>query len=120
MPKLPLGLKKTYKNITKLDLTFLSDVESTFTLVIDEICETAEQFDIQTDVLDKLSSKHHISRKLILKEKHLVDNSMFPQLYGIITKTRRQVSFEQPMQLKAGLTALRRFFKAVTPRFIRF
>ena len=69
MPKLPLelGLKKTYENITKLDLTFPSDVESTFTLVIDEICETAEQFDIQTDVLDKVVEQASYFQKTYIK-----------------------------------------------------
>ena len=106
-------------------LTFVphSDVESAFTFVIDEICQTADQFEIPTEILEKIDELASYFQKSYKKEKQLVDNSVIlcsPQLYGIITTTRRLVSFEQPMQLKAGITTLRRFSRASTPQFIIF
>ena len=68
MPKLPLETfrvrseKKTHENIAKL-----SDVESPFTLVIDEICDTAEQFDIPTGVLDKVVEQTSFFQKTYIK-----------------------------------------------------
>ena len=101
-----LGLKKTYENNAKLALTLkiipalsfvpLSDVESAFTLVIDKICQTADQFDIPTDIFEKIDKLASYFQKTYIKKKQLVDNSVIlcsPQLYGIITTTRRPVSF---------------------------
>ena len=55
-----------------------------------------------------MTSSYHICRELILKEKPLVDNSAI--LYSSRSfKSWRQIIFEQPMQLKSCITALRRF-----------
>ena len=78
MPNLPsqafrVRSEKTYENNAKIALTLkmipassfvpLSDVESAFTFVIDEICQTGDQFDIPTEILTSYFSI------FILKEK---------------------------------------------------
>ena len=75
-----LGLKKTYENNAKLALTLkmipalsfvpLSDVESAFTLVIDKICQTADQFDIPTDIFEKIDKLASYFQKTYIKKRN--------------------------------------------------
>ena len=82
MPKFPshafrVRSKKTYENNAKLALSIkiipalsfvpLSDVESAFTLVIDEICQTADQFDIPTEILEKIDELASYFTKTYIK-----------------------------------------------------
>ena len=96
-----------------------------FTFVIDRIYKTAGQFDIPSGILDKIviDKLASLFQKTYIKEKQLVNNSLIlcsPQLFVIVTKTRREVSYEQPIQLKAVISALRRFSRAFTRQFIYF
>ena len=53
--------------IPALSFVPLSDVESAFTLVIDEICQTADQFDIPTEILEKIDELASYFQKTYIK-----------------------------------------------------
>ena len=109
--------------IPALSFIPLSNVESAFILAIEKIYQSANQSDILIDILVKIDELASCFQKTYIKGKTIGRHQrdpLFPQLYGIITTTRRLVSFEQPRQLKAGITALRRFSRAATPQFTRF
>ena len=69
-------LASTLKMIPALNFAPHSDVKSAFTLVIDEICQTADQFDIPTEILEKIDKLASYFQKSYKNEKQLVDNSV--------------------------------------------
>ena len=54
--------------IPALSVVPLSDVESAFTLVIDKICQTADQFDIPTDIFEKIDKLASYFQKTYIKK----------------------------------------------------
>ena len=97
---------------------------SSLRFLFNEICETVIEFDIPTDILKKIDVRASYFKKTCIKgEKFARQQSYqsFPPAFWNHNdmKTQRQVSFELPMQLKAGITALCRFSRAATHPFVR-
>ena len=65
--------------IASLSFVPLSDVESAFTLVIDEICQTADQFNIPTESLEKIDEFVSYFQKTHIKGQYSESNRRYRQ-----------------------------------------